>query len=220
MKLDIGCGINPTGDVNTDLNIGHILIGGDLSEIVINIDPRKTPNFVRCDARYLPFQNATFEKVCSHHVLEHVHNCGKMLKEMIRVSKEEVEISCPHRRSAVAKAPYHVNYFDEKWFTENLPKFGLTKINVNTRRIIDDYYHEMCLTWLLVKLHIIPKRWTLGGYHPLVLLMRKVWPNIPKKFESKLAFNIALLAVPYEIVARGFKIGNDCKKENYFNNSK
>lgn len=61
MILDVGCGCNPRGDVN------------------INIDrsvPKQKlmPNFILADAQYLPLRDKCFSLVYASHVIEHVQD--------------------------------------------------------------------------------------------------------------------------------------------------
>ena len=76
MMLDVGCGTdsrfnaNPHGDVNCD----------------IDQPQTKIPNFVRCDARFLPFRNGTF-KTALLFILEHIEDYRKAVTESLRVSK-------------------------------------------------------------------------------------------------------------------------------------
>ena len=118
MILDVGCGYNPKGDVNTELflkDIGHRMHDSDLKKVRIN-------NLINCDAQYLPFKDNCFEDVICSHVIEHVKNPFLLLKELIRVSSDTINIECPHRLSdtmlkLIRKQQYgHVNYFTKKWF--------------------------------------------------------------------------------------------------------
>ncbi len=120
MKLDVGCGDRPTGDVNCDLHvrdIGHRT--GRKGILGETIDSRRTKDFVVCDVQFLPFRAGVFEQVYSWHVIEHVENPFLMLKEMIRVSNHTVLIICPHRLGdclCKPRNPFHVGYFNKSWF--------------------------------------------------------------------------------------------------------
>lgn len=130
--LDVGCGFSPKGDVNTDLFItdknGHRMQESNLKEIKIS-------NFVLCDAQYLPFKSNTFNTVISYHVIEHVNNPQLMLKELIRVSNDEIKIKCPHRLSDKFvgllgwRNSEHKYFFNMCWFRDYGIKYGC---NVNT----------------------------------------------------------------------------------------
>lgn len=118
MELDVGCGIYPKGDVNCDLFIQPV------SRNFGVIDPKIIPNFILCDAQYLPFKNNAFSKVLSFHVIEHVKNPILLLKELIRVTKGLIELKCPHR-FARGRPIYHLHFFNVKWFDKVLKKLGV-----------------------------------------------------------------------------------------------
>lgn len=71
MRLDVGCGNRPTGDVNVDLYPEK-----NPYRKTENIQPitetKKIPNFIRSDAFHLPFKDGCFGEVVSNSVLEHV----------------------------------------------------------------------------------------------------------------------------------------------------
>jgi len=68
MKLDVGCGYRPTGDVNVDINSPY-------ADMI-------------CDAAYLPFKDEAFTEVFSGDVIEHCSDPAKMLEEMLRVGRK------------------------------------------------------------------------------------------------------------------------------------
>jgi len=78
--LDVGCGTNsrfkamPRGTVNCDIDKPLV----------------KIPNFVRCDARKLPFTNESFDYVLLYNVLEHIADYHFALLDAIRVSRQGV----------------------------------------------------------------------------------------------------------------------------------
>lgn len=116
MILDVGCGSFHKGDVNCDLFIkdrGHRLQKGE------SIDVNTIKNFVLCDSAFLPFRNGSFDVVYSSHVIEHVLEPIKVLDEMVRVSRSQVELFCPHwlGDKLGGKNPYHLNQFQIKWFS-------------------------------------------------------------------------------------------------------
>jgi len=113
LLLDVGCGIYPKGDVNCDLFIDPI------SRDVGMIDPQIIPNFILCDAQHLPFRNDTFNKVLCFHVIEHVNDPILLLKELIRVTNDKINLKCPHRY-ARGKHDFHIKFFNVTWFDQVL----------------------------------------------------------------------------------------------------
>ena len=122
MNLDVGCGDMPRGDVNCDLNVGHTLQGGDQTKEGIFIDAKQIPIFVRCDAQALPFRDSYFQKLTSYDVIEHVKDPAQMLGELLRVSRDEIEVRCPHPSSRFANMPFHLHVLTPTWFTNILSK--------------------------------------------------------------------------------------------------
>lgn len=118
MILNIGCGCFSLGDVNGDL-----FIGNTPHDLLQFINPKKIKNFVKLDGCFLPFKNNCFELVISNHVIEHIVNPFLFLKEMVRVSKNRIKITCPHRFGdrfyqlfLRRKNKVHIHYFNAKWF--------------------------------------------------------------------------------------------------------
>ena len=92
-ELDVGCGTRKMGDINVD------------------IDRKVKPDII-CDIHHLPFRNNQFCKVYCYHVLEHeTVNPEKAIKELLRVTREILEIQVPHWLSRNAKKdPTHRNF--------------------------------------------------------------------------------------------------------------
>jgi len=120
MILDIGCGNNPKGAVNCDLYLGE-------TPHIMNenyIDPRKIPNFVRCDAMHLPFKDNAFKIVNTSELLEHVINPPLFLSEMKRISKKIVTLDVPNlRRLAPEENPNHIFTWSSKSLNNLLKLF-------------------------------------------------------------------------------------------------
>jgi len=76
--LDVGCGHKKLGTINVDL------------------DRKVKPNVV-CSVNALPFQDNVFDVVFCHEVLEHKGvNPEKAVQELLRTSKQFVDITVPH----------------------------------------------------------------------------------------------------------------------------
>jgi len=79
LTLDVGCGPNPRGDVNIDLeNVGKFF------KERLN---RRIENFVVADACHLPFRGEVFSQVVVVDVLEHLERDWLCLDEIYRVLK-------------------------------------------------------------------------------------------------------------------------------------
>ncbi|MCK4953497.1 methyltransferase domain-containing protein [Candidatus Bathyarchaeota archaeon] len=100
-SLDVGCGIKMHGAPNTDVNCG---LGKQ----------KFWNNFIRCDARYLPFRNKIFKVVYCHHVLEHIQDYKKALLELVRVTDGLIEIKLPHVLSKIRRYKGHKHSFNLK----------------------------------------------------------------------------------------------------------
>jgi ubiquinone/menaquinone biosynthesis C-methylase UbiE len=78
MILDIGCGVNPKGDVNVDLPIG-----GDHKA-------HRTKANIYASAYFLPFREKFFEVVCFNGLLHHLERPKTAWNEMVRVCKDVI----------------------------------------------------------------------------------------------------------------------------------
>ena len=87
MSLNIGCGADAWGDVRVDKDKKYC-------------GSRSSLNLVG-DAEHLPFRDKVFEEVRAYHVLEHLLDWKKALKEWTRVSPK-IDIKIP-------KEPYMSN---------------------------------------------------------------------------------------------------------------
>ena len=88
MILDVGCGGDPRGDVNCDLLIRD-------SHEKWDQDPSWIKNFVKADARALPFRSGCFDVVYCSHMLEHLEDPRSGLKELLRVANYKVIVVLP-----------------------------------------------------------------------------------------------------------------------------
>lgn len=142
LRLDVGCGDHPQGNVNSDL---YLTESPHLHKR--RIDPKKCPNFVRCDAHYLPFRNNVFEEVLSSHLLEHLGNPSEVLKEMLRVSSYKVTFIVPHRMRRGFREVFYPRFAKEHH-----------KI-IFTYRNIDSWLRRIGLTFdIFTRYRILPHR--------------------------------------------------------------
>jgi len=94
LVLDVGCGDRPKGNVNLDLSKGKT---SGLQGFRGKINPSSTLNFVQGTVYNLPFRDNAFNKVLCHHLLEHLEEPKQAVKELVRVSKNSVEIIVPYK---------------------------------------------------------------------------------------------------------------------------
>lgn len=113
MILDVGCGDRPRGDINVDVNVGWNPHTGAQRDKIKYVDPKKIRNFVKASGEHLPFRNDVFLKVSAFAVIKHIDNPLQLLKEMIRVSRFKILLTCPHRFGSHARAPHHQNFLIE-----------------------------------------------------------------------------------------------------------
>lgn len=110
-RLNVGVGVK--GDKNNTLQNPINL----LESFNIDVYPGKLVNVV-CDVQNLPFQNKVFEFALCSHVLEHLDQPARAFKELLRVTKNCLEIEVPHRLGNLAKDPYHKCSFKKAWFVK------------------------------------------------------------------------------------------------------
>ena len=122
MKLDVGCGAYPRGDVNVDLFVGAT----PHSEAGWVIMPKKIPNFVRCDANELPFKDKVFSESFCSHLIEHKGvKPIRLIKEMLRVTNGNVELRIPHRIWDRGRCKAHARSFNKSNVVGLLRSLGL-----------------------------------------------------------------------------------------------
>jgi ubiquinone/menaquinone biosynthesis C-methylase UbiE len=137
MHLDVGCEFELRDDVNVDISTPKFRINR---------------NFVNADAQHLPFRDEAFEEVTCFHLIEHVENPHKLLKELLRVTKIKATITCPYRFSGYAKSKQHKHYFNKSWF-----EVELKKLKVKTFKIAVAFDRERDI--FCFPLEIVVKIW-------------------------------------------------------------
>jgi len=152
-KLDVGCGLKPTGDVNIDLYIQKTIHRGNDSAI----PTKRISNFIKCDANYLPFRdNAFTESYCSH-LLEHKGiNATKVVKEMIRVTSRKIIAEVPHRYARTRWIKYeqqpefHNKLFSVTSLSNFFKKLGLQpKTEIIYRCFPNNFFCLIRLPWAI-----------------------------------------------------------------------
>ncbi|MEK6889314.1 MAG: methyltransferase domain-containing protein [Nanoarchaeota archaeon] len=127
------------------LNFG---CGNDIRKNYLNMDIVKLPgvevihNFNKFP---YPFKEDTFEEVYTSHVLEHLEDLIKVMKELKRICKSgaKIIIRVPHFSCGVSyRDPTHkrlFSYFTFDYFTEKcfygLPRFKIIKRKLNFTRL-------------------------------------------------------------------------------------
>ena len=95
--IDLGCGSNPfpKAPVAVDKYIDpvHRKYGSNETICIEEIE-KKGCKFIEADIENLPFMDKSFDVAFSHHVVEHLDNPVKALKEMQRIAKRGI-IMCP-----------------------------------------------------------------------------------------------------------------------------
>lgn len=127
------------------LNMG---CGKDIREGYINLDSVKLPGIdVIHDLNKLPypFKDNEFDEVYCFHILEHLDDLVKVMKELKRICKNNAKIiiRVPHFSCGVSyRDPTHkrlFSYFTFDYFTDEchygLPKFKIRKRKLNFTRL-------------------------------------------------------------------------------------
>jgi len=132
LVLDVGCGLNPRGDVNTDpyLESTHRRRGRG---------PTLKGNIIQAKAESMPmFTDRQFDVVRCHQVLEHIEDWKQALREMWRVTGGHLIVEVPDRRylpfPKLNRSPVHVSNFDAVTMRQIIPiVLGTRNFEVTTR---------------------------------------------------------------------------------------
>ena len=161
MKLDVGCGHQPKGIVNVDLFVEATNHRSDDQRECNDspLNPKTIPNLIRADAQSLPFRDNVFDDAVSCHVIEHVPNPTRMLREMLRVVKPggSIQVVCPHRMAHRRKKRLHINQFNLKWFKQTLRRLD----TVQNSQI--EYSNWKCLPHSAFALFRLPSEITVNA---------------------------------------------------------
>jgi len=92
LKLNVGCGTDTWGDVRLDNS--RVYHGKQVKLTIL------------ADAQNLPFKDKCFGKTKAHHILEHLPDWKKALKEWCRVTNKQIELVVPTDAGYVNKQIY------------------------------------------------------------------------------------------------------------------
>ena len=105
--LELGCGL---GDLLEYLSSkGCVVEGVEISDYAIKCLRKKGFRVYKADAQALPFKNNTYDYVISQHLLEHLDDPIKAIKESVRVARKAAIHILPGHPST--DRTHRVNYF-------------------------------------------------------------------------------------------------------------
>lgn len=100
---------------------GHRAVGVDILEEAVRMASQAAPSSLvtRADALELPFEDSSFDRVLSHHLVEHLEDLSAALREWRRVLKPggKLVICTPNRRypsPRIFEDPGHVQVYDRE----------------------------------------------------------------------------------------------------------
>ena len=116
--------------MNLDAGSGFAQTHKHITEAIhLDVQRTKTVNVIG-DVQHLPFCDKAFDHSFCLHVLEHVKDPILAIRELIRVTKQIIEIEVPYRFSWNAKQkrdnPFdnHIWSFDYNWFSKVLRNYS------------------------------------------------------------------------------------------------
>jgi predicted SAM-dependent methyltransferase len=160
MKLNLGCGNQKyKGYLNVDSN------------------PRCKPDKIVDLEKRLPFKDNTFEEVTAEHIIEHISDTERIMKEIWRICKNGavVKITVPHYKTEAAFtdpthkrffSPGTFEYFTKKRKTSYYFDFEYEIVNIKVER-------KGILRKLLHHLHLDRVLWNVNGDISVVLRVVK-----------------------------------------------
>ncbi len=154
LTLDVGCGHKPKGDVNIDLftrSTGH-RCDDQTKNTDVPLSAREIKNLINAECCHLPFADNTFDAAMSNSLIEHIDEPFMLLKELVRVTKNEgrVKIICPHKLSHRREYIFHKHSFNVSWFTK---AFAILNIKVTQINIAWRYIPHRYLPWIRLPSH-------------------------------------------------------------------
>ncbi len=136
--LDVGCGIDPEGDVNIDI------------EDVKSEYGHQPKNFIVASSTHLPFKDKSFEMVKCHDLIEHLDD------EDIIATLEEIRRVADR---AIVKVP-------NAYFIPGAWKYSWSSLRTNYRRIMRKFPHLQVFDELMLRdaLELVFKRVRIRGW--------------------------------------------------------
>jgi SAM-dependent methyltransferase len=127
--LEVGCG---GGALLSFLEAkGHPAVGVDILEEAVRLASRAAPSsrVIKCDAGDLPFADASFDRLVSHHLVEHLADLPGTLEEWRRVLRPGAVLAmCTPNRlypsPRIFDDPGHVHVYDRRELVGVVEKAG------------------------------------------------------------------------------------------------
>jgi len=171
LRLDVGCGAKPKDKVNVDLFLYKTLHRAKLVDLkTVNI-----PNFISSDVHHLPFRNDVFDVVFCHQLLEHKGiRYIAVVKELLRVSRNKVDIEVPSQLCRSIQSPAHDKIFTKHTFETVFRNF-VKKIKYTRRR-------WKYVNMLINRLHALTRRIPIFVPCPIPTAIKiDVWKSIDQR---------------------------------------
>lgn len=147
----------------------------DPEAITLDVDPKHAPDMVYdLNKTPWPFRDNQFKNILCHHVLEHLDDIDRPMKELHRICSNDgdIYIETPHRSSWCADSPHHklrFSYFalngylegeGVKWIT-NDKKFKVIEKKITfhkafRRYLLHNLFNKFPLCYERFWAHIIP----------------------------------------------------------------
>ncbi len=132
--LEVGCG---GGALLAFLAArGHTVLGVDILEEAVLLASQAAPSsqVLRADAARLPFPDESFDRLVSHHLVEHLEDLSGALKEWRRVLRRGglMAICTPNRlypSPRIFEDPGHVRVYERKELEEVVRNGGFTVLD-------------------------------------------------------------------------------------------
>lgn len=123
--LDVGCGTGGLLELIEHTRPDLYTLGTDIAEIPQFLSKG---GFINASAHTLPFADNTFDLITCAHVLEHLHDPGPVVAELLRVCRPNgyLYLETPSQRSALI--PFGHNFWDDPTHVRPYSKRALTRL--------------------------------------------------------------------------------------------